>query len=215
MEMILGNTCIVLLEWGLDKIMTVTVDNASANDSGVSYLRRQMNSLKTSIAEGKYLHMRCAAHIINLIVQDGLKEVDQSIKRVRAAVKFIRGGTSRLEKFKEIAQWEKVDSKAFLNLDVCTRWNSTYDMLKAACTQDWLRRATPINIEENTEELAKLEEEIIQEFKDKAIVDAHAAPSQIQGSKKKMVTSTNISSQPSKSSQLSKSSKNKSLSKDK
>ena len=126
----------VLLEWGLDKIMTVTVDNASANDSGVSYLRRQMNSLKTSIAEGKYLHMRCAAHILNLIVQDGLKEVDQSIKRVRAAVKFIRGGTSRLEKFKEIAQWEKVDSKAFLNLDVCTRWNSTYDMLKAACTYE-------------------------------------------------------------------------------
>jgi hypothetical protein len=106
--------------------MTVTVDNASANDSGVSYLRRQMNSLKTSIAEGKYLHMRCAAHILNLIVQDGLREVDQSIKRVWAAVKFIRRGTSRLENFKEIAQWEKVDSKAFLNLDVCTRWNSTY-----------------------------------------------------------------------------------------
>jgi hypothetical protein len=81
------------------------------------------------------------------------------------------------------------------------------------CTQDWLRRATPINIEENTEELAKLEEgssilpfvsifnfqqlfnvsfvccflfvEIIQELKDKATVDAHAAPSQIQGSKKR------------------------------
>jgi len=47
----------VLLEWGLDKVMTVTVDNASANDSGVSYLRRQMNSLETSIAEGKYLHI--------------------------------------------------------------------------------------------------------------------------------------------------------------
>jgi len=29
----------VLLEWGLEKVMTVTVDNASANDSGVSYLR--------------------------------------------------------------------------------------------------------------------------------------------------------------------------------
>ena len=38
--------------------------------------------------------------------------------------------------FKEIAQWEKVNSKAFLNLDVCTRWNSTYDMLKAACTYE-------------------------------------------------------------------------------
>ena len=54
--------------------------------------------------------------------------------------------------------------------------------------------------------------DIIQEFKDKAITDAHAAKSQIQGSKKKMVTSTNISSQPSKSS---KESKNKNSSKDK
>jgi hypothetical protein len=122
----------VLLEWGLDKVMTVTVDNASANDSGVSYLRRQLNSAKSSIAEGKYLHIRCATHIVNLIVQDGLKEVDQSIKRVRAAIKFVRSGTSRLDKFKEIARMEKVDSKTFLNLDVCTRWNSTYDMLKAA-----------------------------------------------------------------------------------
>jgi hypothetical protein len=104
------------------------------------------------------------------------------------------------------------------------------------CTQDWLRRATPINLKENTEEISKMQEgehlfsisllfstmtkiinvffvcsflfsELIQEFKDKAIIDAHAAKSQIQGSKRKMVTSTNISSQPSKSSNPSKSSK--------
>jgi hypothetical protein len=116
--------------------MTVTVDNASANDSGINYLRRQMNSLKTNIALGKYLHMRCAAHIINLIVQDGLKEVDISIKCVRAAVRFIKNGTSRLVKFKECVALEKVDMKAFLSLDVCTRWNSTYDMLKAACAYE-------------------------------------------------------------------------------
>jgi hypothetical protein len=67
-----------------------------------------------------------------LIVQDGLKEVEQSIKRVCAAVKFVRSGTSRLDKFKEITLLEKVNNKAFLKLDVCTRWNSTYDMLKAA-----------------------------------------------------------------------------------
>jgi hypothetical protein len=113
--------------------MTVTVDNASANDSGVSYLRRQMNNLKTSIAGGKYLHMRCAAHIVNLIVQDGLKEVDTSIKRVRAGVRFFKNSPSRLVKFKECAALEKVDNKAFLSLDVYTRWNSTHDMLAAAC----------------------------------------------------------------------------------
>lgn len=101
----------VLLDWGLDKVMTVTIDNASANDSGVSYLRRQMNNLKTSIAQDKYLHMRCVAHIVNLIVQDGLREVDMSIKRVRAAVRFIKNSPSRLIKFKECAALEKVESK--------------------------------------------------------------------------------------------------------
>jgi len=119
-----------LTEWGLDKVMTVTVDNASANDNGVAVLRRQLQG--TNIAGGKYLHMRCAAHIINLIVQDGLKEVDLSVKRVRAAIRWVKNGTSRLVKFKEIAEEEKVESKAFLKLDVPTRWNYTYLMLKSA-----------------------------------------------------------------------------------
>lgn len=45
------------------------------------------------------------------------------------------------------------------------------------CTQDWLRRTIPINIEENTEELAKLEEELIKEFRDKAKIDGKASES--------------------------------------
>ncbi|XP_073368017.1 zinc finger BED domain-containing protein RICESLEEPER 2 [Aegilops tauschii subsp. strangulata] len=123
-----------LMEWGLERVMTVTVDNASNNDGSIVHLRKCMVEAKTSIAAGKFLHMRCAAHIVNLIVQDGLKEVELSIKRVRAAVRSIKNGTSRLVKFKELALEEKVKSKAFLNLDVCTRWNSTYIMLKAAIT---------------------------------------------------------------------------------
>jgi hypothetical protein len=85
-------------EWGLDRVMTITVDNASANDTGMAYVRRQL--MRTNLTNGKYLHMRCAAHIINLIVQDGLKEVDVSVKRVRAAVRYIRNGGSRIVKFK-------------------------------------------------------------------------------------------------------------------
>jgi hypothetical protein len=76
--------------------------------------------------------MRCAAHIVNLIVEDGLKEVDLSMKRVRAAVRYIRNGGSRIVKFKEIMDEEKLTSKPFLKLDIPTRWNSTYLMLKAA-----------------------------------------------------------------------------------
>jgi hypothetical protein len=49
-----------------------------------------------------------------LIVQDGLKEVEQSIKRVCAAVKFVRSGTSRLDKFKEINLLEKSEQQGIL-----------------------------------------------------------------------------------------------------
>jgi hypothetical protein len=30
------------VDWGLDRIVTVTVDNASANYSAIGYLRRQL-----------------------------------------------------------------------------------------------------------------------------------------------------------------------------
>ena len=49
-----------------------------------------------------------------------------------AAVKFIKTGTSRLPNFKRCAELAKVQTKAFLNLDVCTRWNSTYLILNAS-----------------------------------------------------------------------------------
>jgi type IV pilus biogenesis protein CpaD/CtpE len=38
-----------LVEWGITKIMTITVDNASSNDSGVDYVRRQMNNKKLAL----------------------------------------------------------------------------------------------------------------------------------------------------------------------
>ncbi|CAN6248413.1 unnamed protein product [Urochloa humidicola] len=73
------------------------------------------------------------------------------------------------------------------------------------CTQDWLKRATPVNIAENTEELTKLEEELIQEFKEKAIIEDNASKSQVLGGKSKSTTksqqtrSSKCKSQPSTS----------------
>lgn len=66
----------LLIDWGLEKVMSITVDNATSNDGGIVYMKKELNKAKTSIAEGKYIHMRCFAHILNLIVTDGLKEVE-------------------------------------------------------------------------------------------------------------------------------------------
>ncbi|XP_031101973.1 zinc finger BED domain-containing protein RICESLEEPER 2-like [Ipomoea triloba] len=121
-----------LRDWGLDNVFTITVDNASSNDVATGYLRKKFNNLGSSILDGKFLHMRCIAHIVNLVVNDALKENNESICRVRGAVRYVRQSPSRLQKFKECIQMEKIQSKALLSLDVCTRWNSTYLMLDSA-----------------------------------------------------------------------------------
>ncbi|KAL4281262.1 hypothetical protein GQ457_03G008280 [Hibiscus cannabinus] len=121
-----------LLEWGLKRIMTITVDNASSNDVAIKYLKQILNLWDGSVLNVEFLHMRCAAHILNLVVKDGLKDVDISVVRVRAAVKYVRSSPARLQKFKACVEEEKINSKSLVCLDIETRWNSTFSMLKSA-----------------------------------------------------------------------------------
>ncbi|XP_075483366.1 zinc finger BED domain-containing protein RICESLEEPER 2-like [Primulina tabacum] len=78
--------------------------------------------------------MRCIAHIVNLIVQDGLKEKDEhlAISRIKGAVRYVRNSPARYKRFYECVEIEKIDTKKLLSLDVPTRWNSTYLMLESA-----------------------------------------------------------------------------------
>ena len=69
----------------------------------------------------KYVHVRCFAHILNVIVQDGLKDVGVSVKKVREAVRYIRNSPLILRKFREFADLVGVESKVSLSLDVPTR----------------------------------------------------------------------------------------------
>ncbi|XP_019232412.1 PREDICTED: zinc finger BED domain-containing protein RICESLEEPER 2-like, partial [Nicotiana attenuata] len=121
-----------LREWGINKIFTVTVDNASSNDVTVKELSKQLTKMGTNLINGTHLHVRCMAHIMNLVVQDGLKESSVSIERVRHAVRYVRQSPARLKRFQECFDTEQLNSKKTLCLDVPTRWNSTYLMLRRA-----------------------------------------------------------------------------------
>ncbi|XP_049381155.1 zinc finger BED domain-containing protein RICESLEEPER 1-like [Solanum stenotomum] len=77
-----------LLDWNLDNVFSVTVDNASSKSVMITKLSKQLDMWGTNIMEGKHLHMRCMAPILNLIVQEGLKEIDISVKRVRQMVRW-------------------------------------------------------------------------------------------------------------------------------
>ncbi|KAK8614480.1 hypothetical protein V6N13_068280 [Hibiscus sabdariffa] len=119
-------------DWGIERVFTITVDNASANGVGIAYLRKKLSHRNTCVANGKYMHMRCVAHIINLIVQEGVKYVSMSVDRVRAVVRYIRASPLRMKRFYDREKEEMIDTKTRLQLDAPTRWNSTYMMLDVA-----------------------------------------------------------------------------------
>ncbi|KAK3225636.1 hypothetical protein Dsin_005498 [Dipteronia sinensis] len=123
-----------LLDWGIEKVSTITVDNASANKVAIDYIKRKLKNWNGSklVLGGNFLHVRCCAHIINLIVSEGLKDMNDSIVRIRNAVQCVRSSPSRLQKFKTCVEHKRIESKSMVILDVPTRWNSTYLMLSTA-----------------------------------------------------------------------------------
>ncbi|KAM0918020.1 hypothetical protein ACQ4PT_009384 [Festuca glaucescens] len=77
-----------LLEWNIDeKLMTVTVDNCTTNDKAIEMIVRKIGKNKLPL-EGILLHMRCCAHILNLIVKDGLDVMKSAIVNIRESVAY-------------------------------------------------------------------------------------------------------------------------------
>jgi hypothetical protein len=92
-------------EWGIEnKICSIIVDNARSNDVVVRVLKDVFNMRKALLAGGKLFHVRCVAHITNLLVQDGLGEISSIVDYVRNGIKYLVASEGRLVKFNEIAK---------------------------------------------------------------------------------------------------------------
>jgi hypothetical protein len=90
----------VVEEFGLiDKVFTVTLDNASSNSKAMEtltpmffgYLGSYPAPTRDDSNQVKYLlvHQRCACHIINLIVKSGLKRLKHFTEDFRTAINFL------------------------------------------------------------------------------------------------------------------------------
>lgn len=120
-----------LMEWGLvDRVFSVTLDNASVNNRAIRDLRAALGP--QMFFEGEHLHLRCAAHVLNIMVQAGLQVIPNAIKRIRDIIKVATSTPSRLQTFNSVVQTLGLRGKSGLVLDVPHRWNSTYDMLYEA-----------------------------------------------------------------------------------
>lgn len=93
-----------LNEWGLNLVLSLMVDNATSNDTGILHLKERLLCWDNFILKEDYIHMHCSAHILNLIVSSRLKQIDDSILIISAVVKYIRSSLSRLMKFIECVE---------------------------------------------------------------------------------------------------------------
>ena len=110
-----------MLDWNIDrKISTLTLDNCSTNNCMIDILLDKFtpNSL---IMRGQLFHMRCAAHILNLIVKSGLAVIEFGVERIRDSVAFWTATSKRIEKFEEAARHLKLGYDKRLILDCKTR----------------------------------------------------------------------------------------------
>jgi hypothetical protein len=123
----------LLQEWGIqNKILTITLDNAFSNDVCVGLLKQTLNIKKALLCDGEFFHLHCYAYILNLIVQDGLKEINDVIQKIRDSVKYVRGSQVRKQNFLQAVNQMSLDSNKELRQDVPTEWDSTYLMLESA-----------------------------------------------------------------------------------
>ncbi|CAI0387864.1 unnamed protein product [Linum tenue] len=121
-----------LLDWNIDgKLSSITLDKCTTNDSMIFYMRTKLLS-SDLLLDGKLVHMRCSAHILNLIVRDGLDAIKDAINLIRESVVYWNSTPKRVQTFFEVAKQLKLSFEKKLVLDCPTRWNSTYHMLSVA-----------------------------------------------------------------------------------
>lgn len=86
-----------LLDWKIDrKFSTFTVDNCTTNDVMIEILTKKL-SYSSLLLGGDFFHMCCCAHILNLIVKEGLDVISNNVERIHNSVAYWRATLKREE----------------------------------------------------------------------------------------------------------------------
>lgn len=123
----------LIRDWGIEhKNFSITLDNASSNDKMQDYLKDSLNCQDSLLCNGQFFHIRCAAHVLNLIVKEGIKIIEHSIEKIRKSVKYVKWSETRKQSFEAAVNNARITETKGLWLDVPTRWNSSFLMLDRA-----------------------------------------------------------------------------------
>lgn len=82
-----------MMGWNIDKkLCLIIVNNASTNDAMVRELRNVLygrGSISLPLS-GELFHVHCNAYILNLIVQDGIREITHFITKITESIKYVK-----------------------------------------------------------------------------------------------------------------------------
>ena len=109
-----------------NRIIALTTDNDSAMLACGKEIAAVLDEEFSSMT---FSHYRCAAHMLNLGVKNGLKEVDYSVTKARKIMNIIKNSTRLCDSLRAFCKLKDIKYlKPILNTE--TRWNSTFYMLK-------------------------------------------------------------------------------------
>ena len=107
-------------------MFSITLDNATSNDSMQDIVKSQLMLNGDLLCGGEFFHVRCTAHILNLIVQDGLKVIGGSLHKLRESIKYVLASKAREVLFDKCVVAAGIKENEGLILDVQTRWSFNF-----------------------------------------------------------------------------------------
>merc|ERR1711911_249603 len=103
-------------EYGIQqKIVSITTDNAA----NCALAIKKIEAL--TFKNNRPMHIRCAAHSVNLIVKNGLKHVEEIMSNIRKSIHAIRSSPKKMKELEDICAIKKIQFDRPKN-DVPTRW---------------------------------------------------------------------------------------------
>lgn len=119
-----------LLEWGIHRVCTITVEHVSSDEAVVSYLRKKFIAQDAMVLNGEFLYVRSSAGVLMQFVSDAWKHLYKSIVfQIRDVVKNITSSPARLQTFRDFDKENNLPTEDLLNLDASATW--TNDILAA------------------------------------------------------------------------------------
>ena len=63
-------------------------------------MEKELLAKDTFLCKGKLFYLYCRTHVLNLVVQEGLKDIDQVVLKIHESVKYVRGSQLRKQNFR-------------------------------------------------------------------------------------------------------------------